>query len=156
MTPEALIKSKIRDLLKNEWHAYYFAPVQMGMGISTVDILCSINGRFVGIEVKVPGKSPTVRQSRTIADINASGGFAFWTDSVEQCMSILQGEFALGRFANAVGRSCRPLLTPACSYQQARGFCSIPWPRVARTASAGSACSMHCTVTHQMAAPTWG
>ena len=90
MTPEALIKSKIRAFLIADMKAYYFAPVQTGMGVSTLDILCCINGRFVGIEVKVPGKKPTTRQEHNIKAINAAGGMAFWTDSLEHCKTMLQ------------------------------------------------------------------
>lgn len=90
MTPEATIKSKIRAFLVDDMKAYYFAPVQMGMGVATLDILCCIKGRFVGIEVKVPGKKPTPRQTFTIKAINDAGGMAFWTDSLEHCKAHLQ------------------------------------------------------------------
>lgn len=89
MTPEAHIKANIRQYLVNEKKAYYFAPVQMGMGISTLDILCCIKGRFCGIEVKVPGKKPTPRQTFTIKAINDAGGVAFWTDSLEYTKEML-------------------------------------------------------------------
>ena len=89
-TPEALIKQKIRAYLVDELKAYYFAPVQMGMGVSTLDILCCIQGKFVGIEVKVPGKVPTVRQKQIMRDIIAAGGVAFWTDSLEYTRKVLE------------------------------------------------------------------
>lgn len=90
MTPEGLIKQKIRAYLVEEKKAYYFAPVQMGMGVSTVDILCCIDGRFVGIEVKVPGNKPTQRQRLTIHSIIDAGGVAFWTDSLEYTKEMLE------------------------------------------------------------------
>src|SRR6266576_3619015 len=83
MKPESTIKQAIRHMLVNEYNAYYFAPVQMGMGVATLDLLCCIKGRFVGIEVKVPGKKPTVRQEHTIAAIIKAGGVAFWTARLE-------------------------------------------------------------------------
>lgn len=89
MTPEATIKQKIRSYLVDEKHAYYFAPVQMGMGASTLDILCCIGGKFVGIEVKTPGGNPTPRQKFTIKAINDAGGVAFWTDSLEYTKEML-------------------------------------------------------------------
>ncbi len=82
MKSEALIKSRIREYLVGRG-AYYFAPVQMGMGISTLDILCCLKGKFVGIEVKVPGGKPTARQLATIKSIRDAGGIAFWSDSLE-------------------------------------------------------------------------
>jgi hypothetical protein len=88
--PEAALKATIRHYLVGEKQAYYFAPVQMGMGVSTLDILCCVNGRFVGIEVKVPGKKPTVRQTFNIEAILRAGGVAFWTDSLEYTKSMLE------------------------------------------------------------------
>ena len=82
-TPEALLKARIRTWLVDEKKAYYFAPVQRGLGGSTLDILCCIKGRFVGIEVKVPGKRPTARQKIVIQAISDAGGVAFWSDSLE-------------------------------------------------------------------------
>ncbi len=90
MKPEAALKQEIRHMLLNEYDCYYFAPVQMGMGVATLDLLCCIKGRFVGIEVKVPGKKPTVRQEHTIAAIIKAGGVAFWTDSLEYTQIMLK------------------------------------------------------------------
>lgn len=90
MKPEALIKSKIRSFLIAEKRAYVFSPVQMGMGIATLDILACINGKFVGIEVKVPGKKPTTRQNVTMDQIVAAGGVAFWTDSLDYTKTMLK------------------------------------------------------------------
>jgi hypothetical protein len=90
MKPEALIKQHIRAFLVDEKHAYYFAPVQNGMGIAGIDIFCCIGGRFVGIEVKVPGKRPTPRQQQTLERIIAAGGVAFWTDSLAYTKEMLK------------------------------------------------------------------
>lgn len=90
MKPESAIKHQIRLMLQNEFDAYYFAPVQMGMGASTVDILACIKGKFCAIEVKVPGKRPTVRQNITISQVLHAGGVAFWTDSVEDAYAQLK------------------------------------------------------------------
>ena len=90
MKPEGEIKQKIRHMLANELDAYYFAPVQMGMGASTVDILACIKGRFIAIEVKVPGKKPTVRQELTMGQVLRAGGVAFWTTSLEDCFAQLK------------------------------------------------------------------
>lgn len=84
MTPEARIKADIRAWFLKQG-AYVFAPVQMGMGASTVDQLICFKGKFIGIETKVPGKHPTARQLLTINEIKAAGGEAFWTTSLEDC-----------------------------------------------------------------------
>lgn len=83
MKPEAKIKADIRAYFRNVG-AYIFAPVQTGMGMSTVDQLVCFNGKFIGIEVKVPGKHPTARQINTIDEINKAGGLAFWATSLEE------------------------------------------------------------------------
>ena len=82
MKPEARIKADIRAWFLAQG-AYVFAPVQMGMGMSTVDQLICFHGKFIGIETKVPGKHPTARQIQTIKSINEAGGQAFWATSLE-------------------------------------------------------------------------
>lgn len=89
MKPEARIKADIRAYLRDRG-AYTFAPVQMGMGASTVDILVCLRGRFVGIEAKVPGKHPTARQLQTLKEITDAGGVAFWTDSLSYTKEMLE------------------------------------------------------------------
>lgn len=82
MTPEALIKKKIREDLKSRG-AYVFSPVQMGLGIATVDILACLKGQFIAVEVKVPGKAPTARQDTCLTEVTRAGGVAFWCTSLE-------------------------------------------------------------------------
>lgn len=41
------------------------------------------DGRFLAIEVKVPGKKPTEAQLDFIDTVNTANGLAFWCDSVE-------------------------------------------------------------------------
>lgn len=90
MKPEALLKTKIRAWLATEKSAYCFSPVQMGMGAATLDILCCIGGKFVGIEVKTPGHKPTQRQVFTMKQIQFAGGVAFWTDSLDYTKEMLE------------------------------------------------------------------
>lgn len=83
-TPEGKIKAEIKralaTLAKKGYRVYYHMPVQNGMGAPTLDFICCINGKFLGIEAKAPGKKPTDRQQGTIADIIAAGGSAIWYD----------------------------------------------------------------------------
>jgi len=46
-------------------------------------------GRFLAIEVKLPGKKPTVLQMTILKRISKHGGFAFWTDSLEKVKQLL-------------------------------------------------------------------
>ena len=94
MTPEGKVKKKVRDYLKS-LGAYFFFPVQMGIGSTTLDILCCIGGRFVGIEVKAEGKVPTARQHLTMVEIRRADGIAIWGDSFEMIKEELQRALAL-------------------------------------------------------------
>lgn len=82
MKPEARIKADIRAWFLS-MGAYVFAPVQMGMGASTVDQLVCFKGKFIGIESKVPGKSPTARQYQALREIEAAGGQSYWVVSLD-------------------------------------------------------------------------
>ena len=94
LTPEAKIKKKLRAYLKSIG-AYRFSPVQMGMGQTTVDELCCIGGRFVGIEVKAEGRMPMPRQALTLDEIKRAGGVAIWGDSYEMIVEKLRTELGL-------------------------------------------------------------
>lgn len=96
LTPEGRTKKKLRTYLK-AIGAYRFSPVQMGLGQTTVDELCCIRGRFVGIEVKAEGNVPTARQEMTMKEIQRAGGIAVWGDSFEMIVDRL--EEALGQLA---------------------------------------------------------
>jgi hypothetical protein len=76
MTPESRVKEKVKAYLRGK-NAYFFMPVQTGYGAATVDFLCCVDGRFIAIETKAPGKKPTKRQRATLLAIIAAGGNAF-------------------------------------------------------------------------------
>ncbi len=82
MTPEGRVKAEIKAWLKAQG-AYFFFPVQTGYGATTLDILCCLNGRFVGIECKAGFNKLTNRQSRVINEIRAAGGWAFEARSLD-------------------------------------------------------------------------
>ena len=86
MTPEGFIKKKIKDRFEEEFPlAFRFCPVQLGMGVPGLDIFYCINGYFVAIEAKAPGKKATPRQIITMEQITEAGGRAF----------VIDGKFAL-------------------------------------------------------------
>jgi hypothetical protein len=97
-TEEGILKDRCRAKLK-QIGAYRFSPVQMGYGVPTLDDLCCINGRFVGIEYKRKGKEPTPRQNKTMINIKAAGGIAFWCDDYE---SFLLNMAAFGLIPNVI------------------------------------------------------
>ena len=61
-TPEGAVKKAVKKVL-DKLGAYYFFPVQMGMGARTLDILVCYRGKFFGFEIKAPGEKPTALQS---------------------------------------------------------------------------------------------
>jgi len=92
MTPESKVKKKVVELLKS-FNAYYFYPVTGGFGRSGVpDIVCCINGNFIGIECKAGSNKPTPLQSKNLEDIRAAGGFAFIAneDNIDALARVLQ------------------------------------------------------------------
>lgn len=74
-TPESRVKREVTAYLRGIG-AYVFMPVQMGYGQKTLDYLCCVNGRFVAVETKAPGKYPTKFQEITAQEIVRAGGVA--------------------------------------------------------------------------------
>lgn len=76
-TPEGKVKTAVKKLL-DSLDIYHFSPFQAGMGRAGIpDIICCVNGRFVGIECKAGKGQTTALQDRELAAIHAAGGFAF-------------------------------------------------------------------------------
>ena len=84
--PESDVKKVVKDVLTS-WGAYYFMPVQTGMGQRTLDFIVCVPvrvtpemvgrtfGAFVGIETKREGIStPTPKQAHTIQSMRCAGG----------------------------------------------------------------------------------
>lgn len=75
-TPEKKVKDKVVGILKEEG-VYYFFPATHGFGRSGVpDIVCCVNGHFLGIECKAGTNKPTALQVREIEAIRRSNGVA--------------------------------------------------------------------------------
>lgn len=77
MTAEGWIKKIVKEMLDLHPRAYYHMPVQNGMGSPTLDFICCVNGRYVAIETKAPGKRMTDRQELTAKEIEAGGGVVY-------------------------------------------------------------------------------
>ena len=91
MTPEGIVKKKIKEYLVTTG-AWYYMPVSNGMGrVGCPDILVCYKGYFLAFEVKSPGKiaNTTANQDREIAGINNAKGVAIVVDSVEQVMEVI-------------------------------------------------------------------
>lgn len=106
-TPEGKVKNKIRKMLKSYADAdaplYSYWPVPAGYGPSSLDLIICAAGQFVGVEAKAPGKKPTPRQGKCIADIDEAGGTTVVVDGdagVRALENILAGIFAEAGWRN--------------------------------------------------------
>ena len=91
MTPEAKVKKKVVEQLK-ELRAYYFYPVTGGYGRSGVpDIVGCYGGLFFGIECKAGNNKPTPLQEKNLEEINDAGG-----------LDLVINEESMGNVANVL------------------------------------------------------
>ena len=77
MGPEKRFEEKIKHFLDDQgaWYVKFFANRNTRSGIP--DLLCCVNGYFVGVEVKAEDGEPTALQIHHCTEIRLSGGFAF-------------------------------------------------------------------------------
>ena len=81
-TPEGAVKDKVKLILAS-LGAYYVMPQTGGFGNSGIpDILCCLNGRFVGIECKANGGKVTRLQQSHLDEIEMRGGVALVVDEL--------------------------------------------------------------------------
>ena len=101
-TPEGKIKRKLREKLRQLPACYVFMPVQTGLGASTLDYLCCVNGHFVAIETKAPGRQMTARQQVVMHEMLEAGAHVFLVDSeegIDQCiarLALLESVWTIG------------------------------------------------------------
>ena len=79
-TPESYEKADIKKFLLSHGpeHCWFFSPHMRGYGENGIpDIVGSLHGACFGIEVKRPGKEPTVVQRKRMAAIARTNGIAF-------------------------------------------------------------------------------
>lgn len=90
-TPEALVKKKIKAILKAH-NVYYAMPIGTGYGNSGVpDFLCCVNGKFLAIEAKAGKGKTTALQEKNLRQIQDSNGWSMVVDeeSIEEVQIIL-------------------------------------------------------------------
>ena len=95
-TPEGRIKAKVKAALKTLPVSFQHWPVQSGMGAPILDCIACINGRYIAIETKAPGKRPTPRQHMLIEQIEQAGGQTFVVDD----------DLSLGAAIDWIKRAC--------------------------------------------------
>jgi len=70
---------------------FYFKEHGSSYGSSGVpDIVCCYQGRFLGLEAKLPGGRLTELQKRAIDKINRAGGIARRVESVEDVRAVIK------------------------------------------------------------------
>lgn len=92
-TPEGKVKAKIKAYLKTVPDCWFYMPVQNGMGVVGIpDIVACIQGRFVGIETKAPGRegNVTANQRANLDAIVAAGGIAFVVSDLDTAINQLR------------------------------------------------------------------
>lgn len=88
MAAEQIIQTKIQKWLRGQ--GYYVVNVMKAGRAGVPDLLCCINGTFVGLEVKAPNGRPTDLQRANINKINDEGGVAGIVRSVEDVDELLK------------------------------------------------------------------
>jgi len=53
------------------------------------DLLICYRGRFVGLEGKQPGESPSPKQKQVLDEIESAGGYAIAFSTVEEVVALL-------------------------------------------------------------------
>ena len=98
-TPEAKVKKKVKELLK-EFGVYYTMQVTGGFGNSGVpDIIACHRGRFYGIECKAGKNTPTLLQSFNLDSITKASGVAIVVheNNIEELRQLLISELGCNR-----------------------------------------------------------
>lgn len=95
--PETKIVKKCLALLKEKYPGFYFkthgGPYQKA---GLPDIMGVHRGRFIGVEIKCPGKEGelTDLQAKILDSISRAGGIAFMATSPQQVDQLLKEEIS--------------------------------------------------------------
>lgn len=90
MTPEGRVKALVKRALATLPRRYHHMPVMNGMGAPALDFWVCVNGYFIGIETKAPGKDATPRQETTMDAVRLAGGRVYVVDGPESCEAMMQ------------------------------------------------------------------
>ena len=93
-TEAELVSAMRKELVKvlgGDWTKIHGGPYQR-VGVS--DLLGCLNGRFIAVEVKLPGKEKTltVSQKKFLDLINKNGGIGFMSSDIDYTIERLRGE----------------------------------------------------------------
>lgn len=98
--PETKIVKKCLAILTSKYPGFYFKThggLYQKAGLP--DIIGVHKGKFIGVEIKCPGKEDTLTklQKKTLDRINRAGGVAFMATSPQQLDQILMEELDYGK-----------------------------------------------------------
>jgi hypothetical protein len=91
MQPERRLVQKIASYLETQGARPFKIQGEEGsyQEAGIPDLLVCYRGRFVGLEVKLPGNTPSPLQEKVLREIKRAGGIAEVVTSVEQVRSLL-------------------------------------------------------------------
>ena len=96
MPTEKTITKNIQVWLKQQPGVFFYKvhgdPFQTA---GLPDLILCVSGRFVGLEVKQPGKKPTPLQTRTLEKIKEAGGASAIVTSLDEVKEIISTNFNL-------------------------------------------------------------
>jgi hypothetical protein len=89
---EGNLQRRIQRALKKEWPNCFVRKIWGGefQHAGSHDLHVCIGGRFVGIEVKMPGKKPTELQQHEHIELQLAGGISLIGTSPEQVIAALR------------------------------------------------------------------
>jgi hypothetical protein len=92
MQPERRLVNSIRAYLegKDAWVFKVHGGDNPFQESGVPDLLVCWRGRFIGLEVKQPGKKPTPRQEHVLREVRRAGGVVEVVSSVEQVEKLLK------------------------------------------------------------------
>lgn len=88
--PETLLQRNIVKALKKQWGNHIWILKTFGSAYQkrgVPDLLVSLLGHFMAIEVKMPGNQPTENQRATMWEMSQAGIRTFWVTSVDEAVA---------------------------------------------------------------------
>lgn len=94
--PETRLRKRIVKALTERYPTGYFRKIHGNafQNVGVPDLLCCVEGKFFGLEIKRPGKHATPAQELEMAKIRKARGFASEIDSVKGALDFVKGELS--------------------------------------------------------------
>jgi Holliday junction resolvase len=87
--PESRLQTSIQKALKRRGAFVFKIHGSEYMMSGLPDLIVCSNGLFVGLEVKMPGERPSIRQGYVHGRIKAAGGTVAVVRSVQEALDVL-------------------------------------------------------------------